>query len=93
VAGRFAERARNVALKCGAGGCILLGAGPARHVPGAVAEKVIDTTGAGDCWNGSFLFHLQQGAAPVDAAAAANRLAAAKLAYRGAIAPAGALDA
>ena len=93
VAGRFAERARNVALKCGAGGCILAGAGPARHVPGAVAEKVIDTTGAGDCWNGSFLFYLQHGAAPVEAAAQANRLAAAKLAYRGAIAPSGALGA
>lgn len=93
VAGRFAERARNVALKCGPDGCIVAGSGPARHVPGAKADKVLDTTGAGDCWNGSFLYHLQQGAAPVDAAASANRRAAAKLAYRGAIAPAGALDA
>jgi 2-dehydro-3-deoxygluconokinase len=92
VAGRFAERARNVALKCGADGCILAGSGPARHVPGAKAEKVVDTTGAGDCWNGSFLFHLQRGAAPVEAAASANQRAAAKLAYRGAIPPAGALD-
>lgn len=93
VAGRFAERARNVALKCGADGCILAGSGPARHVPGERAAKVVDTTGAGDCWNGGFLFHLQRGAAPVEAAAAANRLAAAKLAYRGAIPPAGALPA
>lgn len=90
VAGRFAERARNVALKCGADGCIVAGSGPARHVPGVKAEQVVDTTGAGDCWNGSFLYHLQRGAAPVDAAAAANALAAAKLAYRGAIPPAAA---
>ncbi len=90
LAGRFAGRARNVALKCGADGCILAGAGPARHVPGARAEKVLDTTGAGDLWNGSFLFHLQRGAASAEAAAQANARAAAKLAYRGAIPPAGA---
>lgn len=90
LAGRFAERARNVALKCGADGCILAGAGPARHVPGARAEKVLDTTGAGDLWNGTFLFHLQRGAASAEAAAQANARAAAKLAYRGAIPPAGA---
>ena len=95
VAGMFAERSCNVALKCGADGCILAGSGPARHVAGVKAHKVTDTTGAGDCWNGTFLFHLQRGAAPVDAAASANAVAAAKLAYRGAIPPlaAGALDA
>ncbi len=90
LAGRFAERSRNVALKCGADGCILTAAGPARHVPGVKAEKVLDTTGAGDLWNGSFLFHLQRGATSAEAAAQANRRAAAKLAYRGAIPPAGA---
>ncbi len=93
LAGRFAARARNVALKCGANGCILAGPGPARHVPAVKAAKVLDTTGAGDLWNGSFLYYLRHGAAPVEAAAHANRLAAAKLAYRGAIPPAGALGA
>lgn len=89
LAGRFADRAPNVALKCGADGCILAGSGTVRHVPGARADKVVDTTGAGDCWNGSFLFDLQHAGAPLDAAAAANRRAAAKLAYRGAIPPSG----
>lgn len=89
AAARFAEHAPNVALKCGADGCILASAGEARHVPGVRANKVVDTTGAGDCWNGSFLFYLQGAGDAVQAAAAANRLAAAKLAYRGAIAPAG----
>lgn len=91
VAVRFAERAPHVALKCGADGCILAHSGAVRHVPGVKADKVVDTTGAGDCWNGSFLFHLQQTGSPLDAALAANRRAAAKLAYRGAIPPPGAI--
>src|SRR5690606_21472183 len=83
AAARFAEYAPNIALKCGADGCILASPGGSRHIPGVKAEKVVDTTGAGDCWNGSFLFHLQRSTSPADAAAAANRQAAAKLAYRG----------
>ncbi|KFI08827.1 sugar kinase [Massilia sp. BSC265] len=89
MAERFASRAPNVALKCSADGCVLSSAGTVRHVAGAKADKVVDTTGAGDCWNGSFLFGLQQGQTMVDAATEANRRAAAKLAYRGAIPPAG----
>lgn len=87
VAARFADYAPNIALKCGADGCILANPGASRHIPGVKAAKVVDTTGAGDCWNGSFLFHLQASDSSLDAAAAANRQAAAKLAYRGAIAP------
>ncbi|RZJ85499.1 MAG: sugar kinase [Massilia sp.] len=92
VVSRFADRAPNVALKCGANGCILAGYGTVHHVPGVRADKVVDTTGAGDCWNGSFLFDLQRSATPLDAAVAANRRAAAKLAHRGAIPPAGAIS-
>lgn len=89
VAKRFAGRVPHVALKCGADGCILADSKETRHVPGAKADKVVDTTGAGDCWNGSFLFDVQRTGSPLDAAAAANRRAAAKLAYRGAIPPSG----
>jgi 2-dehydro-3-deoxygluconokinase len=56
-------------------------------VPGERAAMVVDTTGAGDAWNGSFLHRLMQGDAPEAAAAVANRLAAGTLAHRGALPP------
>ena len=53
----------------------------------AVAATVVDTTGAGDAWNGAYLAAVLRGEAPAAAAALANRVAAAKLAHRGAIPP------
>ncbi len=85
LARKFAQRARQVALKCGAHGCVLAGPGELTHVPAVAAARVRDTTGAGDCWNGSFLLQLRRGASAAGAAALANGHAAAKLAYRGAI--------
>ncbi|MFN0184295.1 MAG: sugar kinase [Aquabacterium sp.] len=85
----FAALGPRVALKLGPRGCLLDSTGSSLHVEGVVAEKVLDTTGAGDLWNGSFLMGMRQGQAPADAALAAHRLAARKLAHRGAIPPAG----
>lgn len=85
----FAALGLQVALKLGPRGCLLSSVGVSRHVDGVAAEKVVDTTGAGDLWNGSFLIALRQGQTPAHAALAAHRLAARKLGYRGAIPPAG----
>jgi 2-dehydro-3-deoxygluconokinase len=87
VASAFARRCPNVALKCGPDGCIIATAWHAEQVPGVAAKKLVDTTGAGDLWNGSFLVCLQRGMLPSEAARVAHRLAAAKLAHRGAIPP------
>lgn len=76
-----------VGLKAGAEGAWLGWEGESRHLPPAIPRQVRDTTGAGDAWNGAFLFGLLQGQSPFAAALQANRLAAAKLAYRGAIPP------
>lgn len=86
--GDFAALGPSVALKLGPRGCLLRTAGGSTQVEGVSAEKVLDTTGAGDLWNGSFLMGIRQGQSPADAALAAHRLAARKLAHRGAIPPA-----
>jgi 2-dehydro-3-deoxygluconokinase len=88
----FAALGPRVALKLGPRGCLMRAAGASLHVEGVGANKVLDTTGAGDLWNGSFLMALRQGQAPGDAAIAAHTLASRKLAYRGAIPPASLYD-
>lgn len=60
--------------------------GGVRHLEAAPA-RVVDTTGAGDAWNGAFLHYWLYGMSPFVAAIQANRVAAAKLAHRGAIPP------
>lgn len=76
-----------VGLKAGAAGAWLGWEGQTQHVPPVSPHQIRDTTGAGDAWNGAFLHGLLQGQTPLAAATLANRLAAAKLAFRGAIPP------
>lgn len=73
-------------VKHGEAGCEVWRDGAGVTVP-AVLAQVVDTTGAGDAWNGAYLMGVLQGQEPVAAAAAANRVAALKLAHRGAIPP------
>lgn len=78
--------APHVVVKLGEQGCHVWLDG-ARTVVPAVPAHVVDTTGAGDCWNGTYLAQLLQGTSATAAAAQANAAAAAKLAHRGAIPP------
>ncbi|AVR94907.1 sugar kinase [Pseudoduganella armeniaca] len=78
--------APHVAVKLGEAGSEVWLDG-ARTVVPAVPAQVVDTTGAGDCWNGTYLALLLQGADAAQAAAQANAAAAAKLAHRGAVPP------
>ena len=78
-----------VALKAGGDGAYLSGKG---HVPAEPVADVLDTTGAGDTWNGAFLHALGQAQGgqvqtPAQAAAFAHRAAAHAIRHRGAIAP------
>lgn len=82
---QFGRMVPEVAQKCGAGGATVVVGENCETVPPALARSVIDTTGAGDAWNGAYLFHRVRGDGPAVAAAAANALVAAKLAQRGAI--------
>ena len=56
----FSLGARHVVLKMGARGC-LAADGRQRVLVHALPSRVVDTTGAGDCWNAGFLAGLAHG--------------------------------
>lgn len=76
-----------LAMKMGAEGVKVRTDGCDIHVPPKRNVTVLDTTGAGDAWNGKFLADLMAGSKPCTAARAANEYAGMTLAYRGAIPP------
>jgi len=76
-----------VALKAGARGALLYVDGRIERAPAASPPRILDSTGAGDAWNGAFLHGLVHGGPASGAAELANRVAARTLAYPGAIAP------
>jgi 2-dehydro-3-deoxygluconokinase len=80
--------AEEIALTLDAAGCFLLSAGETTAIQPPRDVKVRDTTGAGDCFNGAYLARRLLGDKPVVAARAALVIAARKLAWAGAIAPA-----
>ncbi len=64
-----------VVMTCGAAGCEVVSDGKRQHVPGFHVEAV-DTTGAGDCFNGALAVALARGLKLVEAARYANAAAA-----------------
>ncbi len=79
--------AEQVIVKLGAEGCLVSDAGGIEAVPAVKVDQVIDTTAAGDAFNAGFLAARGAGQDPVQAARAANRLAALVIQHRGAILP------
>ena len=75
------------ALKCGALGPLALGQGWGADVTFAAAPSVVDTTAAGDSFNGGYLGALILGALPLDAARKGHAFARAVVQQRGAIVP------
>jgi 2-dehydro-3-deoxygluconokinase len=76
----------NVVVKNGAEGATLsFGGGSASHVPAVGVGNVVDTTSAGDSFNGGFLSRLVRGAAPEDAAAYGAAVAAVVVGHHGAL--------
>ena len=68
--------ARRVVLKLGPEGCLVAGAQGTVHLPSAATE-VVDTTGAGDCFDAGFIAGLVNGLDDVQAAKVGNMTAAA----------------
>jgi 2-dehydro-3-deoxygluconokinase len=76
----------NIVVKNGAEGATLsFGASNAMHVPAVAATTVVDTTSAGDSFNGAFLSRLVCGAMPEEAAAHAASVASVVIGHHGAL--------
>lgn len=76
-----------VAVKCGAQGAYVSTESFSGLAPPSRPVNAIDTTGAGDSFNGAFLASLLAGDAVEDAASKGNALAGKVIQYEGAIAP------
>lgn len=76
---------REIAVKNGPDGCHLLHAGSVAHIPAVPVDTVVDTTAAGDAFNGAYLAARLTGASPVDAVQHAHTLAATVIQHPGAI--------
>jgi 2-dehydro-3-deoxygluconokinase len=79
-----------VALTLGADGCAVAGGTLRAQLAAAKVERVIDTSGAGDAFNGVYLASRLRGSSPESAAKAALLVAARVVTHAGAIIPASA---
>ncbi|MEL6450375.1 MAG: sugar kinase [Pseudomonadota bacterium] len=86
VARRFLAQERTGALKRGAEGPMCLATGDTARYP--AASKVVDTTAAGDSFNGGYLGALLTGATQSDALRSGHDLASRVIGHKGAIIPA-----
>jgi 2-dehydro-3-deoxygluconokinase len=82
----WAHGAHNIALKRGAHGAVVATDGARTAVPG-YPSVIVDATGAGDCFDGSFLARLTLGDDPIAAARYANAAASLAVEGFGAVAP------
>ena len=77
---------QNVVVKDGpAGATLAFGNMPSVHAPAVKAETVVDTTSAGDSFNGGFLARLMSGGSPAEAAAYGAAIAAVVIGHHGAL--------
>jgi 2-dehydro-3-deoxygluconokinase len=75
----------DLVVKDGAKGATLVFGEERSHAPSAKVETIVDTTSAGDSFNGAFLARLATGASPQDAARFAANVAAAVIQHHGAL--------
>lgn len=75
----------DLVVKDGAEGATLVFGEERSHAPSAKVETIVDTTSAGDSFNGAFLARLATGAGPQDAARFAASVAAAVIQHHGAL--------
>ena len=81
--------AREAVVKLGAAGCAVFAPETRAEVPAHPVGTVVDTTAAGDSFNGAYLAARLRGETPREAAARGCALAAQVIRHKGAIIPAG----
>ena len=74
-----------VAVKRGAEGVLLGADGVITEIPAHRPDRVVDTSGAGDAFNGGFLYGLSTGLSAIDAAHLGTVIAGLKVRGRGAV--------
>ncbi len=84
---RMGSRVGEVVVKNGEQAALVHAEGQSLPVPAVHVAAPVDTTGAGDSFNGAYLAARLAGYAPVEAAKHAHRVAAAVVQVRGALAP------
>jgi 2-dehydro-3-deoxygluconokinase len=77
---------KEIVVKDGTSPALLLADGTQQSIP-ALSANAIDTTGAGDSFNGAYLAARLKGLAPADAAKRAHAVAARVVEFHGALAP------
>lgn len=87
TAARLGQVVSEVVVKNGEALALIAGNGTSHDVPAIHVAAPVDTTGAGDSFNGAYLAARLAGHAPVDAVLRAHRVAAAVVQVRGALAP------
>ncbi len=75
---------KTAVVTLGASGCAVLFNGKTFEIP-AVKCDAVDTTGAGDCFNGALAVGISEGMALIDAAAFATKVASVAVGKRGAV--------
>jgi 2-dehydro-3-deoxygluconokinase len=76
------------AVTVGADGCVIADGDRRIQLPGPRVERVVDTSGAGDAFNGAYLANRLQGSPPEEAAKSALLVASRVVTHAGAIVPA-----
>jgi 2-dehydro-3-deoxygluconokinase len=87
TAARLAGCVKEVVVKNGEQPALVVAGGKAEQVPAVHVASPVDTTGAGDSFNGGYLAARLAGHQPAEAARRAHRVAAAVVQVRGALAP------
>ena len=90
---RFGKLVGEVVVKNGEQPALVVSNRVTERVPAVHVAAPIDTTGAGDSFNGAYLAARLAGHSPADAVLRAHRVAAAVVQVRGALAPFGTLKA
>jgi len=79
---------KQAALTLGAGGCLVLDQGSITRLDNPHTPTVVDTSGAGDAFNGAYLAATLRGASPIAAAKGGLTLGARVVSHAGAVVPA-----
>src|SRR5690606_1053178 len=85
IARLLARGVSEVALKVSDDGSVVSAGGEMTHVPSVQVDTIVDTTAAGDAFNGGYLAARLRGADPVHAAEVGNAWGGLVIQYPGAI--------